>query len=182
MARGRPSKKSIILDIAQQLFAEQGYQATSIDLVVREAQVSKPTVYNNFPSKQILIQSLIERKIESKQQYYTDLLKLSDDFPDTAFNLFHSIVSDPFELAIFKMFYGESHKLDEQTILLCKTFESQLLDCMNLLCEQHNYRPAQQFIISSVYKNAVILNTLSNKTILTSAELKLYLKVLATTP
>jgi AcrR family transcriptional regulator len=182
MARGRPSKKSVILDIAQHLFAKQGYQGTSIDLVVREAQVSKPTVYNNFPSKQVLIQSLIERKIESKQQYYADLLQSPDDFSDIAFNLFNSITSDPFELAIFKMFYGESHKLDHQTILLCQTFESQLLDCMNLLCEQQKYPPAQQFIISSVYKNAVILNTLSNKTILSRAELKLYLKVLGTTP
>jgi len=175
MARGRPSKKSIILDIAQQLFAEHGYQGTSIDLVVREAKVSKPTVYNNFPSKQILIQSLIERSIESKQQYYKD-------FSDTIFNLFTSVTDDPFELAIFKMFYGESHKLDDQTIVLCQTFESQLLACMKLLCDQQNYSQEQQFIISSVYKDAIILNTLSNKTILSRTELKLYLKVLGAMP
>jgi len=182
MARGRPSKKSIILDIAQQLFAEHGYQGTSIDLVVREAKVSKPTVYNNFPSKQILIQSLIERSIESKQQYYKELLQSTDDFSDTIFNLFTSVTDDPFELAIFKMFYGESHKLDDQTIVLCQTFESQLLACMKLLCDQQNYSQEQQFIISSVYKDAIILNTLSNKTILSRTELKLYLKVLGAMP
>jgi TetR/AcrR family transcriptional regulator of autoinduction and epiphytic fitness len=52
--RGRPSKKSKIIASAGELFCELGYQGTSIDLVVQKADVSKPTVYNNFPSKLLL--------------------------------------------------------------------------------------------------------------------------------
>ncbi len=68
MARGRPSKKSHIIDTALTLFSRLGYQGTSIDQVVVTAAVSKPTVYSNFSSKQILWNQALERIIETAKR------------------------------------------------------------------------------------------------------------------
>lgn len=45
------SKKDQIAEAALPLFLEHGIKGTSIDMVVKSARVSKPTVYNHFPDK-----------------------------------------------------------------------------------------------------------------------------------
>ena len=76
MARGRPSKKGLIADAALNLFQVAGYQGTSIDQVVLEAGVSKPTVYSNYPSKQLLWQEVLKQIIErSKARIVSTLPK-----------------------------------------------------------------------------------------------------------
>ncbi|WP_157487876.1 TetR/AcrR family transcriptional regulator, partial [Grimontia celer] len=67
MARGRPSKKGLIAETALTLFQVLGYQATSIDQVVLEAGVSKPTVYSNYPSKLSLWQEVLRQIIERSE-------------------------------------------------------------------------------------------------------------------
>lgn len=49
------SKKDLIADAALPLFFEHGIKGTSIDMVVKSAGVSKPTVYNHFPDKANLL-------------------------------------------------------------------------------------------------------------------------------
>lgn len=49
------------------LFLEHGFKGTSVDLVVKMAGVSKPTVYNHFPDKAALMYSVIETWVENHQ-------------------------------------------------------------------------------------------------------------------
>ena len=45
------SKRKQILDAATILFTEQGYSSTSMDLIAKNANVSKQTVYSHFGNK-----------------------------------------------------------------------------------------------------------------------------------
>lgn len=56
-----------ILDAAQRLFHEQGYHATGISTILREADVNAGSLYNLFPSKEALLEAVLER--------YTHLLR-----------------------------------------------------------------------------------------------------------
>lgn len=58
-------KRQQILDSAVNLFTEQGYAATSMDLIAKNADVSKQTVYSHFGSKDELFSASIEYKCES---------------------------------------------------------------------------------------------------------------------
>jgi len=49
-----PSKRDLIVIAASKLFLRDGYKATSIDAIVREAGVSKPTLYSHFQNKELL--------------------------------------------------------------------------------------------------------------------------------
>jgi AcrR family transcriptional regulator len=66
---GRPSRQEAeqlrdrILDVATPLFLEQGYGATSIELVAKRARISKRTFYRRFRDKSALFGAVIHRLV-----------------------------------------------------------------------------------------------------------------------
>lgn len=73
-ARLTDRKRAAILDAAMAEFRQAGYDATSMDRVAASAGVSKRTVYNHFPSKEVLfaqiLQQLWERSLASPDLVY----------------------------------------------------------------------------------------------------------------
>lgn len=55
-----PDTKSRILEVAFQLFHEQGYHATGISTILREAGVNAGSLYHFFPSKEALLVGVLE--------------------------------------------------------------------------------------------------------------------------
>lgn len=64
---GRPKKEDVarrlehILEVAETLFVQVGYQATSIDTIARAAGISKKTIYGKFGSKSGLFVAIVQR-------------------------------------------------------------------------------------------------------------------------
>ena len=58
--REREFHRRFILERAVTLFADHGFEATTMDMIAEAAEVSKGTVYNYFSSKQELFRILIE--------------------------------------------------------------------------------------------------------------------------
>jgi TetR/AcrR family transcriptional regulator of autoinduction and epiphytic fitness len=58
-------KKLDILKAARIEFEKNGFEGTSMDLISKTAQVSKPTVYNHFENKEILFESIVQNMFES---------------------------------------------------------------------------------------------------------------------
>lgn len=56
------SKREIIVDTAERLFYRGGFHATGIERVISEAGVARMTLYNHFPSKESLIEAVLERR------------------------------------------------------------------------------------------------------------------------
>src|SRR3954454_894898 len=48
-----------IARVAARLFAERGYHATPVRVIVEEAEVAKPTLYHHFGSKEGLAQAVL---------------------------------------------------------------------------------------------------------------------------
>src|SRR6516164_8954504 len=59
VARGEATRGQLIA-IARRLFAERGYEDTSIEAVLREAGVSRGSLYHHFPSKEALFEAVAE--------------------------------------------------------------------------------------------------------------------------
>ncbi len=53
----------LILDAAEELFAQQGFDATSIRAVTRHAGMNPAAVHYHFGSKEVLLRALLERRI-----------------------------------------------------------------------------------------------------------------------
>ena len=56
--------KDIILDTAERRFAEEGFAATSLRAIIKEADVNTAAVHYHFGSKEDLIQAVIARRVE----------------------------------------------------------------------------------------------------------------------
>ncbi|WP_440874470.1 TetR/AcrR family transcriptional regulator [Thalassotalea sp. PLHSN55] len=60
-------KREQILKAAADLFVEKGYTLASMDLIAKQADVSKQTVYSHFGSKEELFSATIKQKCDSHQ-------------------------------------------------------------------------------------------------------------------
>ena len=57
-------RREQLLDIGRQLFAEKGFEGTSVEEIAARAQVSKPVVYEHFGGKEGLYAVVVDREIE----------------------------------------------------------------------------------------------------------------------
>src|SRR5215203_609694 len=55
------STKRALVDVAEELFTENGYAATSLDAIVAGAEVTKGALYHHFSGKQALFEAVFER-------------------------------------------------------------------------------------------------------------------------
>src|SRR3954447_24749729 len=65
---GRPrmtgkERREQLLDVGRKLFAEKGFEGTSVEEIARTAQVSKPVVYEHFGGKEGLYAVVVDREI-----------------------------------------------------------------------------------------------------------------------
>jgi AcrR family transcriptional regulator len=58
--RGNTTRDRLV-DVATRLFTEQGYDGTSIEAVLREAGISRGSLYHHFPGKDALFGAALER-------------------------------------------------------------------------------------------------------------------------
>ncbi len=70
----RTSKAQQIVDTAYRLFKENGFYATGVDLIMREANVSKRTMYHYFATKNDLVVAVLEHYQAQYRQHMDTLL------------------------------------------------------------------------------------------------------------
>ncbi|MEX0283155.1 MAG: TetR/AcrR family transcriptional regulator [Paracoccaceae bacterium] len=71
--QNRLEKQARILDAALQVFARAGYSGASMDAIAAEAEVTKPTVYHYFPSKDDLFNAMMaDRKDQMLMAFAAD--------------------------------------------------------------------------------------------------------------
>jgi len=56
-------RRQQLVEIAKSLFAERGYDATSIEEIAQRANVSKPVVYEHFGGKEGLYAVIVDREM-----------------------------------------------------------------------------------------------------------------------
>jgi len=57
-------RRAQLLDVGRALFAEKGYEPTSIEEIAERAHISKPIVYEHFGGKQGLYAVIVDREVE----------------------------------------------------------------------------------------------------------------------
>ena len=67
-------RREQLLDIGRRLFAERGFQGTSIEEIAAQAGVSKPVVYEHFGGKEGLYAVVVDREVERLLTMATEIL------------------------------------------------------------------------------------------------------------
>ena len=64
-----------LLEVARDVFAERGYEATSVEEIAQRAKISKPIVYGHFGGKEGIHAVLVDREINALLQRITSALE-----------------------------------------------------------------------------------------------------------
>ncbi len=113
--RGSETREAI-LQSARQLFAENGYEATTTRMIARQAGVAEGTIYIHFPSKRHLLFSLLEQAV---------LPVLKDIFAST-----ESLTDDEVLRAFFRdrIRFGQEYADLIRTLLSQAMFDEELAE------------------------------------------------------
>lgn len=104
-----------VLDAAVELFAERGYDATSVAEVVARAGVAKGGFYHHFPSKEALLYEVYGDLITRQLAAMEEILARGDDAATTLRALIDDLVrSTAASAARAMVFWRELHRLDGQ--------------------------------------------------------------------
>ena len=67
-------RRQQLLDVAKALFAEKGYEATSVEEIAHRAHVSKPVVYEHFGGKEGIYAVVVDREMHALLDMMTGAL------------------------------------------------------------------------------------------------------------
>ncbi|WP_428389426.1 TetR/AcrR family transcriptional regulator [Mucisphaera sp.] len=114
----KKSKRDHILETAQKLFANQGYQRTSVDQIIAAAEVAKMTVYNHFPTKADLVTAVVRRRDQALIEYLTTKAAAADTPREKLLALFDAleafVKTNPSEGCTFLNVIAEYASADEE--------------------------------------------------------------------
>lgn len=112
--QNRLEKQERILSAAITVFSETGYSGTSMDAIAAQAGLTKPTLYNHFPSKEALFSAMMAARrdvmmtafdMHSGQDFVDQLLDFAWSYAGT--------VMRPEFLSLARLIIGEAQRLPE---------------------------------------------------------------------
>lgn len=72
-----PERRKQLLEVARRVFGRKGYHVVTMDDVAREAGVTKPILYDHFPSKRDLYRDLLEEDLADLKERLREALETS---------------------------------------------------------------------------------------------------------
>ncbi|GAB3621967.1 TetR/AcrR family transcriptional regulator [Mariniluteicoccus endophyticus] len=93
----RDQRRAQLLGAAGGVFADKGYHAAAMDDIAEAAGVSKPVLYQHFPSKLELYQALLDSAAEALTERVTDAMRAHDSNKErvrAAIGAFYDFVSE----------------------------------------------------------------------------------------
>lgn len=110
-SRGEETR-SRILEVAQESFAQQGYDATGVAEICRRAGVTKGAFYYHFPSKQALFLELLDRWLEGVDEELMkariDATNVPEELSQMAGRIRHVFYAASGQLPIFLEFWTQA--------------------------------------------------------------------------
>ncbi|MFE4523872.1 TetR family transcriptional regulator [Cytobacillus firmus] len=140
------SKKQLIMESALELFAKQGFEATSVQQITVHSGISKGAFYLSFKSKDELIMALIDQFME---QFISDIDRIVKDPNNTGgellrkffYTTFHSFQKHSDFAKIF--IKEQAHTFNEELLSKGRHFD-QLIDDITLSMIDQLYGEAVQ--------------------------------------
>jgi AcrR family transcriptional regulator len=142
-------RRQKLLDVAKDLFADRGYQATTMDDVAAAAGFTKPILYQHFASKEALYTELVattsRRLLDTLGQ-----ATLSEETPrgmvESALRAFFRMVVT--ETAAYRLLFLQSPAMDQRTTL--RRIESRITGFVEELIPLEGNPDARRQIAASI--------------------------------
>ena len=129
-------RRSQLLEVAVEVFAARGFHATSMDEIAEAAGVTKPVLYQHFPSKRALYRELLD---EVDEQLVARLVAATAGAPtgrervQCGFAAYFRFVAE--HRAAFRLLFGASVRNDAEFTLVAERAIDRIADLIAELIE-----------------------------------------------
>jgi AcrR family transcriptional regulator len=125
-----------LLDVALDIFAERGFHSTSMDEVALAAGVTKPVLYQHFPSKRALYVELLEdvgNQLLTRLTGATDRASTGRQRVEDGFTAYFRFVDEI--LSAFRLLFGASVRNDPEFAVVADRFIDRATAAISTLIE-----------------------------------------------
>lgn len=140
---GRPKsveKRNQILEAASDLLLQNGFSATSMDMVAKKAGVSKQTVYSHYNNKDALFTAVIEKKCREYQMDEEHMQTGDYSAQQVLFTVgdqFVQLLMDPSVIAMYRLVIGEVTSNPHVAELFYQAGPQQAMDVLSSFMQAH---------------------------------------------
>jgi AcrR family transcriptional regulator len=93
----RQERQDLILQAAEQVYAEKGYRETSMDEIAARVGIATATIYSHFPSKEdLMVAAIFENKLQRVAQETKRIAAEPMRASDKLLKLFQFLINDDF--------------------------------------------------------------------------------------
>ena len=139
-------RRAGLVEAALTVFSAEGFKVATMDAVAAEAGVTKPVLYQHFPSKRELFHELIRNVARSLRSDVTDAVGAATSPHDMVRRgmraVFTFVDERPEE---FRLLYGEGVRSDEEFAVEVRGFERSMADAIAELIDIDGIEPAGRF-------------------------------------
>lgn len=104
-------KRARILEVAGQMFLEQGFSRVSMDAIAEAAPVSKPTLYSHFKDKEALFIAVVAPRCQAMFQSFEKGIATESPIEDALYEIgvgFLDLVLLPDAISVHRTVLGET--------------------------------------------------------------------------
>mgnify|MGYP003668133266 CR=1 FL=1 len=109
-----------ILDIAEELFAQQGYDGTSLRQIAERVGIKEPGLYNHFAGKQALYEAVLFRALNPMAQALAQLMEDASqlrDYTDLPSVMTDILIEHPQMASLFQQgMQGDANAIGNQLV------------------------------------------------------------------
>lgn len=112
----RQSRREAIVEVAAGWFLDHGYAATTMSAIAAELGGSKGTLWNYFPSKELLFSAVLDRMTTEFREQVSLALNPSDDLETALRKFCHKLlgkVTSADAIALYRLIGGEVSRFPE---------------------------------------------------------------------
>jgi len=125
-----------LLDVACEVFASGGFHATSMDEIASAAGVTKPVLYQHFPSKRALFVELLDdvgRQLLIELGTATGRVETGRERVEVGFSAYFRFVTS--NRAAFRLLFGASVRNDPEFAVISDRVLSEAADAISVMIE-----------------------------------------------
>lgn len=157
----RKQKKELIMETALELFAENGFHATSISQIAKKAGISKGLAYNYFQSKNEILEEILEtssNEIYSNFDFNRDGIITEDEFFYFIRQTFQQINNNKRFWKLYTSVVLQTNILESKNQALTEKLAPTLNMFRNFLISKGSLDPdGDMVVISTLIKGASII-------------------------
>jgi AcrR family transcriptional regulator len=109
-----------LLDVAEEMFARQGYDGTSLRQIADAAGIKEPGIYNHFPGKQGLYEAVLFRALNPMAEALSEQLERAEglrDYTDLPSMMTDMLMEHPQMAALFhQALQGDSKSVGNRLV------------------------------------------------------------------